>query len=48
MSNFPKAPLPKNEHARLEALRNFDIVDTEPDKNFDELADILEVLEVEG
>ena len=32
-----KAALPENEAARLEVLRQFEILDTEPDKSFDDL-----------
>lgn len=32
-----KAPLPKNEAARLETLRSYEILDTEIDEDFDEL-----------
>ncbi len=32
-----KAPLPENEAARLEVLRQFAVLDTEPEKSFDDL-----------
>ena len=32
-----KAPLPENETARLETLRQFEILDTGPEKSFDDL-----------
>src|SRR5262249_33813947 len=32
-----KAPLPVNEHARLEALRAYDVLDTPPEQAFDDL-----------
>ena len=33
-----KAPLPQNGAARLEALRQFEILDTDPEETFDDLA----------
>lgn len=35
---MPPAPIPPNEAARLEALRKYDILDTEPEAVFDDLA----------
>lgn len=32
-----KAPLPENESARLETLRQYDILDTDPDESFNDL-----------
>ncbi len=32
-----KAPLPENETARLEVLRQFEVLDTDPEKSFDDL-----------
>jgi len=32
-----KAPIPENEHARLEALRQFKVLDTEPEEAFDDI-----------
>ena len=33
------APLPKNESARLHALKQYEILDTEPEQSFDDLRD---------
>ncbi|MCB9640406.1 MAG: GAF domain-containing protein [Myxococcales bacterium] len=34
------APIPKNEDLRLEALKSYDILDTQPEKSFDDIAKI--------
>jgi len=35
-NNITKAPLPENEAARLDALRQYEILDTEPEEAFDD------------
>src|SRR5271156_514642 len=32
-----KAPIPANEHERLQALRRYDVLDTAPEQDFDDL-----------
>ena len=38
------APLPENEAARLEALRQYAILDTAPEQGFDDLVRVASIL----